>query len=295
MKRVMKTVLRTRELTPTDLMLDSWAYPSLANFLFPRFIEELASDFPWLKTTKSYLESKGPIQFGARVYLPQVSYVAQLLHSLSPRHVALHRVSHFGAQPGLVLGDPSVDRDLLSGRVEMQVRLVTGNSDFEVGFNGPLCFTVGPKSQPSLVFMIIPLPEGKGHIYEMINFAPKWSPKTNYLPALAAFVFRFLPRLFRTLFVIGYVEDLPIYNRTNTLDQLVAQIDRSNKQGGPSCSNADIMIQSSYFAVHQTFIKDGSFARMMQAAQSLGSQYAIDAINSKQTEKLYHQKTPNNL
>ena len=272
---LMKTASRTREPAPTNLMLDSWTDPGLNNFLFPQFIEELASDFPCLEATKSYLENKGTVQFGARTYLPQVSYAAQILHNLSPCHLALHGVSHFGAKPGLVLGNSSADRDLLSGRVEMQTQFVTGNSDIEVGFNGPLCFTVGPKAQPSVVFMIIPLPDGKGHIYEMANFAPKWSLKNNHLPALAAFVMRFLPRVFRTLFMIGYVEDLPLYNRINTLEQLIAQIHISNNHSNSNKSNADTMIQSSYFAAHQLFIENGSFAQMMQVAQSIGNRYAV--------------------
>jgi hypothetical protein len=250
-----------------DIKLVAWNEPSLEDFIFQRLLNELGGTFPVLTETAEYLKTKGKVQFGARAYLPKVSYISQLQHSLSPQHIPLHGITLLGAKTGKVLG---ATHDQFSARVNMAVQLISGKTEFEVGFNGPLCFTVGPKKQASLVFMITPLREG--HVIEMGNFAPKLSPSTNHLPALAAFVFRLLPKIFRLLFLIAYVEDLPYYSRKDNLDQLIAQIRKSHLSCCES-SNADITIQSHYYKTHKQLFENGSFEAMVQAAQEIGVSY----------------------
>jgi hypothetical protein len=161
-----------------EAKLVAWNEPSFQDFIFSQLLDDLGDNFPVLTKTAQYLKTKGKIQFGARAYLPKVSYISQLQHSLSPQHIALHAITLLGAKTGKVLSEK---HDQFSARVNMTVQLISGLSEFEVGFDGPLCFTVGPKKQASLVFMITPLREG--HIIEMANFAPKLSPTTNHLPA----------------------------------------------------------------------------------------------------------------
>jgi hypothetical protein len=261
-----KTVATTFRIAK-DIKLVAWNEPSLQDFIFQRLLNDLGETFPVLTESAEYLKTKGKIQFGARAYLPKVNYVSQLAHSLSPQHLPLHGITLLGAKPGQVI---ATKHDRFSARVNMAVQLISGNTEFEVGFNGPLCFTVGPKKQPSLVFMITPLREG--HVIEMGNFAPKLSQSTNHLPALAAFVFRLFPKVFRLLFFIAYVEDLPYYSRKDNLEQLIVQISKSNQQCCES-SNADITIQSHYYNTYKQLFEDGSFEAMVQAAQEIGVSY----------------------
>jgi hypothetical protein len=256
-----------------DIKLVAWNKPSLKDFVFQRLLDDLGETFPVLTETAEYLKTKGKLQFGARAYLPKVSYISQLQHSLSPQHIPLHSITLLGAKTGKVL---SVKHDQFSARVNMVVKLISGLTEFEAGFNGPLCFTVDPKQQASLVFMITPLREG--HIIEMGNFAPKLSPSTNHLPALAAFVFRLLPRIFRFLFFIAYVEDLPYYSRKDNLEQLIAQIKKSHQQCCES-SNADTTIQSHYYKAYEQLFENGSFEAMLQAAQELGASYIHEGFS----------------
>jgi hypothetical protein len=231
-------------------------------------MRQVQDRFPFMSQTTDYLESMGQIQFGARAILPGVSYVAQLIHSLLPQHITLHNVTQFGAKPGkaCIRGTEG-----LQGRIDMEVALITGDSTFNIGFDGPLCFTVGPSKQPALVFMITPLQEG--HIIEMANFAPRLATDTNHLPAVAAFIFNALPVIFRLLFLMAYVEDLPIYQRETSLSQFFNELRAAERHYRPN-SNADIALRTEYYRKHRDIIENGTFHELILAAQSESLAYA---------------------
>ncbi len=259
-------------------ILEIWNNPNLEDLIFPKFLDELSKEYPWVSSTLDYLKKKGETRFGARVHLDQVTHVAQLLHSLCPRHIKLHNWTLFGAKPGKALGERTMDTENFSGKIRMEVKFIYGRGVQAISFNGPLCFTVGPETQQSLVFMMIPLPEQQGHIMEVVNFAPPLNPGTIRLPATAAFVFKLVPRVFRDLFLLAYVEDLPIYKQKLSLEELLTRIRKVSINTPEDLANADLLFQKTYYDVFADKIENGTYSSMMQKAQLIGDRLTSNLV-----------------
>jgi hypothetical protein len=254
----------------TAQVLKTWTHPDVDKLLFPHFYQSLCNVEPWLtRKPLAVLNSLGPPQFAARIKFP-VSLASQLGHILSPNHLALHRLSLFGIQPGKV---KQLESSLAqqTGSVQFDINLLNTKSTHHISFQGPFMFTAGPIEFPSLVFLLIPL-GGDQHILETCNYS-NGLRHIQRLPSLADHLFKACPKIYNFFVQLAFDEDQPIFTQHGCMqkfqDHLLKQTKRFiAKKESPQ--DPHLAIQGIYGQTFQGPYRQQMFERLCNRAEQIG-------------------------